>query len=246
MLERFTTGFSLPLKSFGYLSENKLWGYTILPLALTAVVVALLAFVVWVYVIGHVSSLLDINADSWPAIIRWLFYLVRAVIKLAILYFLFTFVMRFFLALFGIVVIPFLSPLVEKILEKEGVTMLTIKKGEWIGYIFSSIVYSVKMLVWQTLIAILLLFTGPLQPFLNLFFANYFLGRSYFDYVLELVGHPPEFSQRIKGMKTEATGVGFFASASMFVPVVGPVFSPILATVAATRIFVDKTQNTPK
>lgn len=240
MFDRLAQGFTAPLKSFTYLTENKLWGYAILPLCLTAAIAVLVAIGIWIFVLSNLNSLLDFRVDDWPAILRGLFYLIRFVLKIVILYLLFSLIMRLFLALFGIVVIPFLSPLVEKILQKEGVAIVTIKNAEWIGYIFSSIVYSVKMLLWQTIVAILLIFTGPLQPALNLFFSSYYLGRSYFDYVLELLGHPAEFSKRIGGLKAEVTGLGLFSSASMFVPVIGPVFSPILSTVAAARIFVEK------
>lgn len=52
------------------------------------------------------------------------------------------------------------------------------------------------MLIWQAFIALLLLFTGPLQPFSQLRVFDYFLGRSYFDTVFDLLGRPKEFGVR--------------------------------------------------
>lgn len=242
MLARLTRGISLPLQSFGYISEKKLWGYTVFPLVLTGVIVAVLALVLWATVVSFLVSILDLDLRNAPVFIQWLFSLFKFIMIVVLLYLAFTVLMRLFVSLFGIIVIPFLSPLVEKILQKEGLTTITIKNSEWVGYIFSAIAYSIKMMLWQLLFAVILIFTGPLQPFLNFGFSSYFLGRSYFDYVLELLNHPAQFNQMIRGMRTEATGVGVFSSGFVFIPVIGPVFGPVLCTVAATRLFIEKSR----
>lgn len=240
MIARLTRGISLPLQGFSYLSEKKLWGYTVFPLILTAVIVAVLAIVLWATVVNYLVSIMDLDLRNAPVFIQWLFSLFKFIMIIVLLYLAFTVLMRLFVSLFGIIVIPFLSPLVEKILAKEGLATIAIKNSEWVGYVFSAIAYSIKMLLWQTAVAILLIFTGPLQPFLNFGFSSYFLGRSYLDYVLELLNHPAEFDKLVKGMRTEATGIGIFSSGFVFIPFVGPVFAPVLSVVAATRLFVEK------
>ncbi|MBN8221222.1 MAG: hypothetical protein J0L53_09875, partial [Spirochaetes bacterium] len=84
----------------------------------------------------------------------------------------------------------------------------------------------------------------PLQPFLNFFFGSYFLGRSYFDTVFDLLGKPKEFSNMIKGFRSEATGLGVFSTLFIFIPVFGAIFAPVLAVVAATRMFAER-KNAP-
>ncbi|MBX3723629.1 MAG: EI24 domain-containing protein [Turneriella sp.] len=244
MFERIGRGFSLPLASFSYISQKKLWGYTIFPLILTAGIVALLSFVFWYFVLSYITSWLAVDASNWFFLLRWFYNLFQFIFKLVILYFMFSLVLRLYLALFSIIVIPFLSPLVEKILQGEGITTIQIKGSEMFGYILATIWYSIKMFIWQSFVALLLLFTGPLQPFLNFFFGSYFLGRSYFDTVFDLLGKPKEFSNMIKGFRSEATGLGVFSTLFIFIPVFGAIFAPVLAVVAATRMFAER-KNAP-
>lgn len=240
MFARIARGFSMPLSSFGYMTENKLWGYTILPLVLTAVIVIAMAVFVWVYMLGYIGNKLAFNLSDWPTFLQYVVITFQFILKIVILYLMFTFLLRVFLTLFSILVIPFLSTLVEKILAREGVSTLKISNLEMIGYIFSSIVYNVKLLFAQTFFAILLLFTGPLQPILNFGVSSYFVGRSYFDYVFEMLGRPSEFNKLAKGYRAEATGVGVFSHVFFFVPFIGAVLTPILCVVAATRLFAEK------
>lgn len=122
---------------------------------------------------------------------------------------------------------------------------MEIKGSEIPGYILATIWYSIKMLIWQSFIALLLLFTGPLQPFLNFGFSSYFLGRSYFDTVFDLLGKPKEFGNMIKGFRSEATGLGIFSTLFVFIPVFGTIFAPVLSVVAATRLFAERKNNPP-
>ncbi len=240
MFERIGRGIGMPINSFGYISEKKLWGHMVLPLLVTAILVAVISFLLWVYVFGLLSSALSFDVAHWPWIFRILFSAFAFIVKILVFYLLFSFIMRIYMSLFDIIVIPFLSPLVEKILISEGITTITIKNSELFGYILATIWYSIKMLIWQAFIALLLLFTGPLQPFLNFGFSSYFLGRSYFDTVFDLLGKPKEFSAMIKGFRSEAFGLGFFSSVFVLIPVLGAIFAPILCVVAATRLYAEK------
>lgn len=242
MFDRIGRGIGMPLNGFGYITQKKLWGYTILPLVVTGALVAVLAFLLWVYVLGVVSNALTFDVAHWPAVFRWLFHAFAFIVKILVMYLLFSFLMRIYLSLFAIIVIPFLSPLVEKILNAEGITTMQIKNSEMIGYIFSTIWYSIKMLIWQSFVALLLLFTGPLQPFLNFGFSSYFLGRSYFDTVFDLLGKPKEFNGMMKAYRPEATGLGLFSSLFVFIPFAGAIFAPVLCVVAATRMCAEKSK----
>lgn len=245
MFERIGRGIGLPLNSFSYISQKKLWGYTIFPLIVTAGIVALLSFVFWYFVLSYLTSWLNFDSTNWFFLFRWFFNLFQFIFKLVIFYLLFSLVLRLYLALFSIIVIPFLSPLVEKILQAEGLSTMEIKGSEIPGYILATIWYSIKMLIWQSFIALLLLFTGPLQPFLNFGFSSYFLGRSYFDTVFDLLGKPKEFGNMIKGFRSEATGLGIFSTLFVFIPVFGTIFAPVLSVVAATRLFAERKNNPP-
>ena len=240
MFERIGRGIGLPLNSFGYISQKKLWGYTIFPLILTAGIVAVISLVFWYFVISYLTSWMNVDASNWFFLLRWFYNLFHFIFKLVLFYLMFSFVMRLYLALFSIIVIPFLSPLVEKILHAEGLSTMQIKGSEMAGYILATIWYSIKMLIWQGFVALLLLFTGPLQPFLNFGFSSYFLGRSYFDTVFDLLGKPKEFGAMIKGFRSEATGLGIFSSLFVFIPVFGTIFAPVLCVVAATRMFAER------
>lgn len=242
MFARIARGFSTPLGSFGYMSDNRLWGFAVIPLLLTLAIVVAMAFFVWVYLLGYISDKLAFDVSDWPSFLQFLVAGLQFVLKLVIIYFFFTFLLRVFMALFSIIVIPFLSPLVEKILAKEGVTTIKISNLELVGFIFSSIVYNVKILVVQTIFALLLLFTGPLQPILNFFTSSYFVGRSYFDYVFEMLGKPREFGEMAKGYRAISVGLGMFSHVFLFVPLIGAVFTPILCVVAATRIFAESSK----
>jgi uncharacterized protein involved in cysteine biosynthesis len=240
MFARIARGISMPLSSFGYMTEKKLWGYTIFPLLLTAVIVIAMAVIVWVYMLGYIGEMLTFDLNDWPKFLQYVAMTFQIILKIVILYLMFTFLLRVFLTLFSILVIPFLSPLVEKILVEEGISTLKISHLEMIGYIFSSIVYNSKLLIAQTFFAVLLLFTGPLQPMLSFGVSSYYVGRSYFDYVFELLGRPRDFDKLAQGYRVEATGVGAFSHVFLFVPFIGAVFTPILCVVAATRLFAAK------
>ncbi|HRP69651.1 MAG TPA: EI24 domain-containing protein [Turneriella sp.] len=240
MFERIGRGISLPLNSISYITEKKLWGYTVFPLLLTAGVAALLGFLFWFFLLSSITAWLQVDTVNWFFLLRWFYYLFEFIFKLVFFYFLFSFMLRVYLVLFSVIVIPFLSPVIEKILHAEGIDTLPIKASEIFGYIVSTVWYSIKMLLLQGGVALLLLFTGPLQPFLNFFSSSYFIGRSYFDLVFDLVGRPREFSGMIQGNKAEATGLGVFSSVFVFIPVVGVILAPLLCVVAATRLFAEK------
>jgi uncharacterized protein involved in cysteine biosynthesis len=240
MFNRMISGFARPLESFSYMTENRLWGYAVIPLALTAAIVVLLGAGLVVYLAAVEGSLPALNTQDWPAVVRWLVSILGIVLKIIVLLLLFALLMRVFLLLFSVIVIPFMSPLVEKILVAEGFTTLKISGTEMIGFIFAAIIYNVKLLIVQVFAALLLMLSGPLQPALNFFVSGYFIGRSYFDYVFELLGRPQQFAQMARGNRAEATGVGIFSNLFVFVPVVGAILGPLLCVVAATRIYAAK------
>jgi uncharacterized protein involved in cysteine biosynthesis len=240
MFGRLLIGFAKPLESFSYLSQNRLWGYALIPLMLTGAIVVLIGAGFVVYLAGIEGGLPTLEMQDWPTVFRWLVSILGIVLKIIILLLLFALLMRVFLLLFSIVVLPFMSPLVEKILVAEGITTLKISGLEIIGFIFAALVYNVKMLFLQLLAALLLMLTGPLQPALNFFVSGYFVGRSYFDYVFELLGRPQQFSQMARAHRAEATGLGIFSNLFVLVPVAGAIFTPLLCVVAATRIYVAK------
>ena len=66
MFARIARGFSTPLGSFGYMSDNKLWGFAVIPLLLTLAIVVAMAFFVWVYLLGYISDKLafDVLRDG--------------------------------------------------------------------------------------------------------------------------------------------------------------------------------------
>ena len=237
MLSRMVSGFTKPLESFSYLSQKGLWGYAVIPLALTTAIVVLFGVGLVVYLAGVEGSLPALNTQDWPAVLRWLVSILGIVLKIIILLLLFALLMRVFLLLFSVIVIPFMSPLVEKILVAEGITTLKISGTEMVGFIFAAIVYNFKLLIVQLFAALLLMLSGPLQPALNFFVSGYFIGRSYFDYVFELLDRPQQFAQMARGNRAEATGVGIFSNLFVFVPVVGAILAPLLCVVAATRIY---------
>lgn len=240
MFQRIGQGFASPLSSLSYLTENKLWKYMWLPLLLTVAALFVLGLVFWLlFFSGPSKPVLDI-AD-WPTFVQWIIMALQFVIKIVVLVLLFSLILRIYLALFSIVVIPFLSPLVEKILQIEGMTTLKLGTLALVGYIVASLWYNIKMFFLQLIVAFLLLFTGPLQPFLNFWASSYFIGRSYFDYVFEMLGRPKEFAQMAKSYRSEAVGLGMFSTVAFFIPVVGTILVPLLSVVAATRLFVAKT-----
>lgn len=240
MFNRMARGFVKPLESFSYISQNRLWGYAIVPLLLTTAIVVLFGAALVIYLASVEGHLPALDTQNWPAILLWLLKILGIVLKIIILLLLFALLMRVFLILFSIVVIPFMSPLVEKILVAEGITTLKIRGLEIIGFIFAALVYNIKMLLLQLLAALLLMLTGPLQPALNFFVSGYFVGRSYFDYVFELLGRPQQFAQMARGYRAEATGLGIFSNLFVLVPVAGAIFTPLLCVVAATRIYATK------
>lgn len=240
MLGRLVQGFLKPLESFSYLSEKRLWRYTIIPLLLTFGIVVISGVGLFIYLMHVEGSIPVPDTTQWPAILRWLAAILGVVLKIIVLLLLFALFMRVFLLLFSVVVIPFLSPLVEKILVLEGGETLKIGGVELIGYIFAALVYNIKLLLVQLLFALALVITGPLQPVLNFFVSGYFTGRSYFDYVFELLGRPQQFSQMAKGNRVEATGIGIFSNLFIFVPVIGAILGPVLCVVAATRLYARK------
>lgn len=240
MFARMLSGFGKPLESFSYLGEKRLWRYAVVPLLLTACTVVLLGVALVIYLLRVEGSLPALNTQDLPTFLRWLVNVLGVVFRIVVFLLLFALLMRVFLLLFSLIVIPFMSPLVEKILAAEGVATLKTSGWEIVGYIFATIVYNVRLLLLQLLVALLLILSGPLQPALNFFVSGYFIGRSYFDYVFELLGRPQQFSRMAQDNRAEATGVGVFSNLLVLVPGVGAILAPLLCVVAATRIYASK------
>ncbi|MBS0616974.1 MAG: EI24 domain-containing protein [Spirochaetes bacterium] len=245
MFERLGRGFSMPWNTFSYMTEKRLWGHTVFPLVLTAAIVVALGFVFWFFVLSYVDNAIKIDANAWPWFIKWFISLFQFIVKIVIVYFLFSVLLNIYIGLFAVVVVPFLTPVVDRILQSEGFTTLQIKNSELFGYIVATIWHMLKRLLWQIFISLLLLFTGPFQPVLNFFFGSYFIGRSYFEIVFDLLGRPKEFNRMAQNVRSEATGLGIFSSVIVFIPFIGALLAPILSTVAATRLFAERARAKP-
>lgn len=238
MLAQFAAGFLAPIESIGYLNRNRLWKYAVLPLFLSAAVVFVFFTLALIWIFSLDLSALENVASNWHPLLQWLIAFLGIVFKIIVLLLVFIILMRFYLLLYSIMVVPFLSPLVEKILQLEGLESIKVSMLEIFNYVIATIIYNIKLLLMQLLISLLLLLVGPLQPVLNFFVTGYFTGRSCYDYVFELLSKPQQFAALARPHLLEMTGVGVFTNLAMAVPVLGTIFVPLLSVVAATRLYI--------
>ncbi|MBV6494177.1 MAG: Sulfate transporter CysZ [Turneriella sp.] len=240
MFERIGRGFSFPLQGINYITQHKLWGSMVLPILLTAVLLALLVFLFWFFLFSQIGTWLQIDPTNWFFLLRWFYNIFAFVFKVVVFYYLLSLSLIIYFGLFGIVVGPFLTPVIEKILRAENIPVIQLTFAQQIASILAILWQTVKTLLFQGVLSLLFLLTGPLQPVLNFGFSSYFLGRDNFFLVFELIGMPNEFKTRIKEFRPEATGLGAFSTVFVFIPILGALFAPLLTAVAATRLYIQK------
>ena len=235
-MHKIIQGFHAPINALSYLTKNKLWYYAAIPIILSGAALVLFGFIAYFLYLHYFASLFDLDFSNLSLWLRAILFLVKWVIHIAIFIFLFAFMSRLFGIIASILIIPFLSPLVAKIFEIEGLPIFEAKTSQMIGQIFFAIVYSVKILAKQILLTLACLLTGPLQPVLMFLISNYYAGRSQFDYTFELAADLKNIDKLGKGYAMQSVGMGTFYNLAILVPIVGAILVPVLSVVGAALI----------
>ncbi len=234
---RLVNGFQSFFDGIGFLSEHRLWRYTIMPGIISLVLLLVIGTAVYLFAAEYLLSLTT-NLQSDSAWIEWLLSGLRLVIKLVVLIASIVIAVFLYRTLAGVIVIPFLGPLLERIEiiltgQKIQTTitkdMMNALVGIWV---------SVKYLLVEITLLLVTIPLGPLQPVIMTGVSGYFLGRGMFDYLLE------KHSNTLKQRKTmarefwpEMEGLGVMHFICLMIPIMGPMLAPAASLTGAALLF---------
>lgn len=192
-----------------------------------------------------VKTWLDKMQDSW---LNWLFIIGQVILWLVLFLFYFS-LFKYLFLIIGSPVFAYLSEKTESIIENRE---FPFSLGQLMLDIGRAIKIALRNMLWQTVyvISILILsfipLVGWITPLVSLFVECYYLGFSMLDYSCERnkmsTQQSIEFIGRHKGL---AIGNGMVFYLMHLVPVIGWLFAPSYAVVAATlSIFQAKKSHT--
>ncbi len=182
----------------------------------------------------HVKVWLDKMQDSW---LYWFFIIGQVILRLVLLLFYFS-LFKYLFLIIGSPVFAYLSEKTESIIEEKE---FPFSLRQLLIDIVRAVKIALRNMLWQTVyvITILLLSFIPLfgwvAPLVALFVECYYLGFSMLDYSCERNKMSTQqsilFISRHKGL---AIGNGMVFYIMHLVPVIGWIFSPSYAVIAAT------------
>lgn len=243
LLEEIIIAIQSYFKAHYFIVQNKLWKWILIP----GVIYALL-FMAGIYffwesagiIIDFVFSETGIKAwlkrenVSW---INFIFIFGQLILQLVLLMFYFS-IFKYLFLILGSPVFAYLSEKTEAIILKKDYPF------SWQIY-FADIARGIKIAlknsVWQTVYTLSILFLalipffGWITPLIAIFVECYYFGFSMLDYTNERRGlssaHSADFINNHKGL---ATGNGMIFYLMHVLPLVGWVFAPGYAVIAAT------------
>jgi CysZ protein len=234
----------LALKSYkdaiSFSNKHNLWVYYIVPAIVSFFIFSGLAYLFYQFgnnLVAAVESFLP-NQDSDKIWAKPL----EIFIKILVYVFLFLFYLKTYRYIMLILLSPALSLLSEKVQEISQHTaprpfdfsqlLADVIRGIKIS--FRNLFIEILLTVTLSILGLVIGFISPFTTILIILIESYFLGFSMIDYRNEFMRISAEESRQIIWKnKVFATGIGFFCTLMLFIPVLGVLIAPLLAVTAA-------------
>lgn len=243
MLKELIIAIQAYFKAHQFIVKHKLWKWILIPGLIYAVLFCAGIYFFWhssAHVIDYVFSVTGLKnwmvkeQDSW---LRFLFLFGQLILQLILMFFYFSWFKYLFLVI-GAPVFAYLSEKTEAIIEGKKYPFNLSQYGK---DVMRGIGIALRNTLWQTVytISILLLAFIPLigwaTPVLALFVECYYFGFSMLDYTNERhhlsAAQSIDFVGNHKGL---AIGNGMIFFLMHGLPIIGWIFAPTYAVIAAT------------
>jgi len=221
--------------------EHKLGKYLIWP-GLISLAYVIIYFVIFI----RIADGIDTNPDNYSWWLSWMGSVLEWFLKVVY----WGFVVWLFFATHKFVIQTILSPMLShlsEVVEKKlrGRETPSINWKEYVDDMIRAFRISIRNLLYEIILCFLASFI-PIVGFIAVFVISaYYTGFGYMDYILErkryTVNQSVAFVRKHKGL---AVGLGIPMNFALLVPVVGWIFAPTYATVAATLEIMDLFEET--
>lgn len=243
MLEEIIIAISAYFKAHRFIVTNKLWKWILIP----GIIYAIL-FIVGIYFFWQSSAemieylLTKTGLKNWlqkenTGWLNFIFIFGQVVLQLILLLFYFSWFKYLFLII-GSPLFAYLSEKTEAIILQQEYPF-SLKK--FLADVIRGVHIALRNTLWQTVYTVSILFLalipflGWITPLLALFIECYYFGFSMLDYTSERKGlsssESIDFINRHKGL---AIGNGMIFYLMHLLPVIGWIFAPSYAVIAAT------------
>jgi CysZ protein len=250
----FGRGVSSHGTAIKFVAKHGLWGYFVVPLILSIVLVAVGFFSIWnigdgvrdmfmEYVEPYIKS--ESEDDSFIlGVLSWLLGSILGFIFKLIMVMLVLKVLRYAILIIISPVLALASERVDEIISGKEYPFVF---GQFIKDVFRGIAVSLRNMLLETLIFLATLLVSWI-PGVNLFAAAflmligwYFLGFNMMDYTHERrrmsISQGKHFTRKHKGL---AMGNGMVYTILLYIPFIGFTIAPVLSVIAATIATLEK------
>ena len=237
----------IAIQSFGqahrFIVKHRLWKWILIPGLIYTILFVIGIYLFWISSNSAIELLLhkinvkpwlDRMQDSW---LNWFFVIGQVILRLVLLLFYFS-LFKYLFLIIGSPVFAYLSEKTESIIEEKE---FPFSFRQLMLDILRAVKLALRNMLWQTVYFVTLLILsfiplfGWIAPLVTLFVECYYLGFSMLDYSSERNKMSAQqsiiFVSRHKGL---AIGNGMVFYMMHIVPVIGWVFAPSYAVIAAT------------
>ena len=226
-----------------FIVNHRLWKWILIPGIIYATLFIIGIYLFWIssnsaieFVLlkSGVKTWLDRMHDSW---LYWFFIIGQVILRLVLLLFYFS-LFKYIFLIIGSPVFAYLSEKTESIIEEKD---FPFSVNQLLIDIIRAVKIAMRNMLWQTVYVITILIlsfiplVGWIAPLVSLFIECYYLGFSMLDYSCERNKLSTQesilFIGRHKGL---AIGNGMLFYMMHLVPVIGWLFAPSYAVIAAT------------
>lgn len=243
MLKEIIIAIQSYFEAHSFIVKNRLWKWILIPGLIYTILFLAGIYLFWVssnnaieFVLlkTGVKSWLDKMQDSW---LRYLFIVGQVILQLVLLLFYFSF-FKFLFLIIGSPVFAYLSEKTESMIEGKD---FPFNLKQLMADIFRGIRIALRNILWQSVYLLtILIFSfipliGWIAPLIALFVECYYFGFSMLDYSSER--HRVSYQRSIdfiSNHKGLAIGNGMVYYMMHFVPIIGWLFAPSYAVIAAT------------
>ena len=237
----------IAIQSYGqahrFIVKHRLWKWILIPGLIYTILFLIGTYfflitsnnaIEFVLLKSGIKTWLDKMQDSW---LNWLFIIGQVILWLVLFLFYFS-LFKYIFLIIGSPVFAYLSEKTESIIEEKE---FPFSLSQLMPDIARAVKIALRNMLWQTVyvVSILILsfipLVGWIAPLVSLFTECYYLGFSMLDYSCERkkmsTQQSIEFISRHKGL---AIGNGMVFYIMHLVPVIGWLFAPSYAVIAAT------------
>ncbi|MBW8051782.1 MAG: EI24 domain-containing protein [Cytophagales bacterium] len=237
-LKEFFLGITTYFDAISFINQHKLWKFLILPALINIVLFITACYLGWIYA----GELTDFIAEKMGVnqIDEGIRRIIQIIILIIIRFITFLIYFKFYRYLVLIIMAPVLAFISEKTQEIISGTTVPFVFSRFIGDVLRGMGIALKNLgkeLTLTILIYLLLFIPfllPLVPIFIIIIESYFYGFAMIDYRNEFKRlSAKESSIMIWEHKGFALGNGLSFNILLFVPIIGVLFAPVFAVIAA-------------